>query len=289
MNTQATMRIGEVHALLRRDVPDIELSKIRYYEDKGLVQPTRSRKGYRLYSQRDVECLREAIRLAHEEFVPLRVVRLRLIEQGLLDDAPATVASRQVARSAVASVVSMPVPSAAPPESPERGAEPSTEFQLAPVSKVMTEVPPIPAREEETPLERQSASSGELDERWFSASEFLTASGLEPSVMNKLMALGLVRPRVIANQNAFSMMDLRVVQRAGDLVGRGVERRFLGSLRRNVEREIGLLDDIIEPVRIVHRGLDVREVQENARSVGLEIEALRRELFARALDDYVGD
>ncbi len=63
----------------------MELSKIRYYEDKGLVQPSRSRKGYRLYSERDVACLREAIRLAQEEFVPLRVVRLRLIEQGLLD------------------------------------------------------------------------------------------------------------------------------------------------------------------------------------------------------------
>jgi hypothetical protein len=33
-----------------------------------------------------VACLREAIRLAQEEFVPLRVVRLRLIEQGLLKD-----------------------------------------------------------------------------------------------------------------------------------------------------------------------------------------------------------
>ena len=51
------MRIGEVHAQLRKIFPDVELSKIRYYEDKGLVQPSRSRKGYRLYSERDVECL----------------------------------------------------------------------------------------------------------------------------------------------------------------------------------------------------------------------------------------
>ena len=37
--TGTKMRIGEVHTLLRADYPDIELSKIRYYEDKGLVQP----------------------------------------------------------------------------------------------------------------------------------------------------------------------------------------------------------------------------------------------------------
>src|SRR5450759_3812092 len=94
------MRIGEVHTLLRKDFPEIELSKIRYYEDKGLVQPSRSRKGYRLYSERDLACLREAIRLANEEFVPLRVVRLRLIEQGLLNDTPVTPSTRQAAREA---------------------------------------------------------------------------------------------------------------------------------------------------------------------------------------------
>ena len=97
---QGIMRIGEVHAELRKYFPDIELSKIRYYEDKGLVQPSRSRKGYRLYSERDVECLREAIRLAQEEFVPLRVVRLRLIEQGLLKDVPVPSNPRHAAREA---------------------------------------------------------------------------------------------------------------------------------------------------------------------------------------------
>jgi len=54
--TPGVMRIGEVHAELRKVFPTVELSKIRYYEDKGLVQPSRSRKGYRLYSERDVEC-----------------------------------------------------------------------------------------------------------------------------------------------------------------------------------------------------------------------------------------
>ena len=116
-----TIRIGQVHSLLRRDYPNIELSKIRYYEDKGLVQPARSRKGYRLYSERDVACLREAIRLAQEEFVPLRVVRVRLIEQGLLDDEPTSPSVRQVAREASANAGSIAVPPRPPrPRRPTR-------------------------------------------------------------------------------------------------------------------------------------------------------------------------
>src|SRR5580700_11426269 len=113
--TPGVMRIGEVHAELRKVFPTVELSKIRYYEDKGLVQPSRSRKGYRLYSERDVECLREAIRLAQEEFVPLRVVRLRLIEQGLLKDVPVPSSPRHAAREAVSNVVSIPAPPSTPP------------------------------------------------------------------------------------------------------------------------------------------------------------------------------
>src|SRR6202167_5889171 len=111
---QGVMRIGEVHAELRKVFPNVELSKIRYYEDKGLVQPSRSRKGYRLYSERDVRCLREAIRLAQEEFVPLRVVRLRLIEQGLLLMPNVTPSARQVAREASQTIVSAPAPTPMP-------------------------------------------------------------------------------------------------------------------------------------------------------------------------------
>src|SRR5665213_2096332 len=116
------MRIGEVHTLLRKDFPEIELSKIRYYEDKGLVQPSRRRKGYRLYSDRDVACLHEAIRLAQEEFVPLRVVRLRLVEQGLLSDAPTTPVARHAARETSANTVSVIAPISPAPETALRAA-----------------------------------------------------------------------------------------------------------------------------------------------------------------------
>ena len=38
------LKIGEVHAALREQFPDIELSKLRYYEDRGLVVPSRSKR-----------------------------------------------------------------------------------------------------------------------------------------------------------------------------------------------------------------------------------------------------
>jgi len=330
MSTQGTMRIGEVHAILRRDVPDIELSKIRYYEDKGLVQPTRSRKGYRLYSQRDVDCLREAIRLANEEFVPLRVVRLRLIEQGLLDDAPVSAGTRQVAR-ATSNVISVPVPvnepaedvieidvvtrvSAATHETTSASGDNDSDVEDAPevsatVSVTVTDITPVPssrpvlegsASDVEPPVHVEtrhpSASVSPVredfedwdDDRFYSPAEFLTLSGLDAKVMDQLVASGLLSPTTVANQSTFSELDVRVARAIKVLLARDIDVRLLGSLRRNVEREIGLLNDVIQPARPSKKAVSALEARDHARSVALEIAALRAELFARALHRYLG-
>jgi DNA-binding transcriptional MerR regulator len=249
------MRIGEVHAQLRKYFPDIELSKIRYYEDKGLVQPSRSRKGYRLYSERDVECLREAIRLAQEEFVPLRVVRLRLIEQGLLKDVPVPSSPRHAAREAVSNVVSIPAPNARP---------------------VLKVVPPAV----------EVTSSGDV--HYLSMAEFLGATGLAAATMTQLHAMGLLAPVSLANEIAFTEFDVRVAKLAQTLLERGLDIRLLGSLRRVAEREVGLLDDLSAPLR--SRGSGLTDEQAHGVTVELagEVGALRAALYERALTDYLG-
>jgi len=200
---QGIMRIGEVHAQLRKHFPDIELSKIRYYEDKGLVQPSRSRKGYRLYSERDVECLREAIRLAQEEFVPLRVVRLRLIEQGLLKDVPVPSSPRHAAREALSNVVSIPVPPSTPT------ARPSLKI--------------VPPSVDATVLG---------DQHYLSMTEFLGSTGLATRRADAAPRPGPARSGVARNEIVFTEIDVRVASLAQALLERGLDIRLLGSLRR---------------------------------------------------------
>jgi DNA-binding transcriptional MerR regulator len=70
--------IGAVCERLRDDFPDISISKIRYLEDQGLLQPSRTRGGYRLFAEADVERLITILRLQRDEFLPLRVIREEL-------------------------------------------------------------------------------------------------------------------------------------------------------------------------------------------------------------------
>jgi len=75
---QTLLTIGAVCEQLKGDFPDISISKIRYLEDQGLIAPQRTRGGYRLFGEDDVERLRKILGLQRDEFLPLRVIRQEL-------------------------------------------------------------------------------------------------------------------------------------------------------------------------------------------------------------------
>ena len=79
------MNIGEVHALLREEFPNLLLSKLRYFEAEGLVVPTRTPSGYRKYSGEDVERLRTALVLQRDHHLPLKIIKEHLdaMDRGL--------------------------------------------------------------------------------------------------------------------------------------------------------------------------------------------------------------
>src|SRR5688500_6736831 len=79
------MNIGEDHARLREDYPNLELSKLRYFESRDLVRQTRTPAGYRKYSENDVARRRYALTLQRDHHLPLKVIREHLdaLDRGL--------------------------------------------------------------------------------------------------------------------------------------------------------------------------------------------------------------
>ncbi len=72
--------IGEVLTQLRPEFPDISTSKIRFLEAEGLIEPARSRSGYRRFSAADIERLRYILTMQRDSYLPLRVIRERLAD-----------------------------------------------------------------------------------------------------------------------------------------------------------------------------------------------------------------
>jgi DNA-binding transcriptional MerR regulator len=80
-----TVSIGEVLAQLRPDFPDVTISKIRFLESEGLIEPQRSASGYRRFSHDDIARLRYVLTVQRDHYLPLRVIKEQLerLDDGL--------------------------------------------------------------------------------------------------------------------------------------------------------------------------------------------------------------
>jgi DNA-binding transcriptional MerR regulator len=78
MPTRNYLSIGEVLVNVKTEFPDITISKIRFLESEGLIDPERTPSGYRKFYERDVLRLKSILRMQRDEYLPLKVIRERL-------------------------------------------------------------------------------------------------------------------------------------------------------------------------------------------------------------------
>ncbi len=106
----AFMSIGEVLAQLRPDFADVTISKIRFLEAEGLIEPERTPSGYRKFSRDDVRRLRYVLSAQRDNYLPLRVIKehLAAIDRGL--DPPAISSSGPRVPRAVVAADGLPGP-----------------------------------------------------------------------------------------------------------------------------------------------------------------------------------
>jgi hypothetical protein len=73
--------IGGALVNVRAEFPDITISKIRFLEAEGLIHPERTLSGYRKFYEKDVDRLKSILRMQRDEYLPLKIIKDRLLEQ----------------------------------------------------------------------------------------------------------------------------------------------------------------------------------------------------------------
>lgn len=200
------MSIGEVLSLLRADFPEVSISKIRFLEAEGLIEPDRTPSGYRKFSHRDVERLRYVLTSQREHYLPLKVIKdhLDAIDRGL--DPPA-------------------VPGAGPQ-----------------VPRVVLAGDGFPTADTFAP---------DAAELRLSRAELLEGAEIAEPFLEQLEAFGLVRTR--PGTGHYDGDALVVAKTAGELAAFGVEPRHLRAFKNAADREVGLVEQVVSPMR---RGRD---------------------------------
>lgn len=83
---RAYLSIGEVLSKLRVEFSDITISKIRFLESEGLIEPQRTPSGYRKFTNSDLDRLRFVLLAQRDQYLPLRVIKdnLDALDRGLV-------------------------------------------------------------------------------------------------------------------------------------------------------------------------------------------------------------
>ncbi|MEW1830945.1 MerR family transcriptional regulator [Streptomyces sp. NPDC088196] len=89
------MSIGTVLTVLRDEFPEVTISKIRFLESEGLIEPQRTPSGYRKFSPADVERLGHVLRMQRDHYLPLKVIREHLDAMERGEAAPLPTVGRQ--------------------------------------------------------------------------------------------------------------------------------------------------------------------------------------------------
>jgi DNA-binding transcriptional MerR regulator len=79
------LSIGDTLDLLKPEFADLTISKLRFLENEGLVEPQRTASGYRKYTHHDIARLRFVLTAQRDHYLPLRVIKEQLenLDRGL--------------------------------------------------------------------------------------------------------------------------------------------------------------------------------------------------------------
>jgi DNA-binding transcriptional MerR regulator len=256
------LTIGEVLAVLRDDFPDVTISKIRYLESEDLVHPQRTPSGYRKFSTSDVSRLRYVLSAQRDRYLPLKVIKEHLAALDRGDPVPA-------AAPAPADVP--PAPASTPATAPDRasGTAPDRASDTA------------PARSGDRALPGAEPGGGDGG-RPLTTAQFAQAAGLEPDQVADCVQFGLLVPDA---DGRLAPADLPIARAAAGLARHGLEPRHLRVYRTGVEREAGLVEQLVAPV------LRARSEEARARATEKlrELAVLSAQLHGALLDARLRD
>jgi DNA-binding transcriptional MerR regulator len=323
MTDRSHLSIGEVLSLLQDDFPDVTISKIRFLESQGLLDPERTPSGYRKFYEPDIERLRWILRHQRDHFLPLKVIKDRLEESAAAGltvppdeplSAPAPAASApslfEQGQPAAAAVEPPPAPEAAPgasrPPPPEPSAPPAApaasptpatttstvaslieapaSLPAAPVSRPPRAAPTLP------PLPVTVVEANPLDGGPTGVSltleELAETSGLTLRELGDLTRFGLLNGYQVAGDTFYDGDALIVARTAAGFMRFGIEARHLRMYKVAAEREAGFMEQVVMPLLKQRNPTARRQAADNLGEMARLGEQLRTALLRAALRDH---
>jgi hypothetical protein len=214
------MTIGEAVARLSAEFPGIRPETLRALEQHGLVVPERTESGFRRYTERDLDAVRNALAPPPQ----------RAPEPPRTASPDTQLPASATARGAV------PARTCAPASPPSPAASAASPAAQPPEEEPASAGLPNPARRRAARWPEPEYFTPELGEVALGREGLARAAGLAEEWLDELAAHGL-----ISGRDPASGADLLVARAAAELLGYGIEPRHLRPVAVAADRTAALV------------------------------------------------
>jgi DNA-binding transcriptional MerR regulator len=260
------LSIGEVLALLLDEFPDVTISKIRFLESQGLIEPERTASGYRRFSVAEVERLKYILREQRTNYLPLRVIKDRL------DDETSDI-SRELRLVTEASTASHPSGRTHVPRPQPIAADPSLGIVADHSSRNITGTSGSESvfMDETALIERVHQPDVVLDQDIIASptlakeqrkiarshadntssvarEDLLKQVEASPEFLAELERMGLITGHDVGDTTFFDPQSAAIAEAAVRFQELGIDARHLRTWRTSTDREIALFEQRILPL-----------------------------------------
>ena len=257
--------IGEVLSLLQDEFPEVTISKIRFLEGQGLIDPERTASGYRRFYQRDFDRLQWILTQQRDHYLPLKVIRDRL-DAGEWEppEHPEPASPRPGQMTLLAPVIDIGTGAPAVVEQPsnDNDTDPhGEEVKPAPAAgaddTVTATKAGVPSSKDalvgkEAPSASSVADHSDSTEDLavaLTVDEMADASGCDVAMLRELERFGLITGRQTGPAVLYDVDALTIARHAAQFRTFGLDPRHLRTFLVGAQREVALLAQVVEPLR----------------------------------------
>lgn len=293
MPERSHLSIGEVLSLLQDEFPDVTISKIRFLESQGLIDPERTPSGYRKFYEADIGKLRWILLQQRDNFLPLKVIKDRLDENGgkVPDESAPAQGSAADGTTQPSNEGSEDVETPRPVwmvDHAKRAADGGRRGAMRNATRTS----------EHNGDERAAAAAAEVGSAGavldpgasttsLTSDELLRASGLTAAQLRSLEQFGLLHSHQVGQDVIYEADAVIIAQKAATFLRHGIEARHLRMFKVAAEREAGFLEQVVAPLLKQRNPTAVREAVSLLDDLTTQGAAVHRALLRQALRSYV--
>lgn len=228
MSVRDYLSIGEVLAVLLDEFSDVTISKIRFLESQGLIQPDRTPSGYRKFSDVEVEKLRFILRQQRDGSVPLRVIRDQIDDEITDITNYSGLSAESIAQSEASH--------------PTSRSKPRVSAAVKDANREQSD-----ARREQRQQHAHAIAHADKTES-LPRDVLLSQCDIPQDVLKSLESAGLVEGHNVGDTTFYDEPSVAVARVAKRFIDLGIDVRHLRSWKMSADRETDLFEQRILPI-----------------------------------------